>query len=96
MDALSRNERDAALAGTYREFAIRPYAYAYEGCSGASAASAAGDHVWHPAPPSKPDFTTLIRFGPWILDPGHWPGGRFPNPVPEPSAPGGTQLGRLA
>ena len=77
-------------AGTYREFAIRPYAYAYEGCSGASAA---GDHVWHPAPPSKPDFTTLIRFGPWILDPGHWPGGRFPNPVPEPSAPGGRSSG---
>ena len=84
-----------AQAEAYREFAIRPYAYAYEGCSGAIAASAAGDHVWHPAPPSEPDFTTLIRFGPWILDPGHWPGGRSPNPVPEPSAPGGAQLGRL-
>ena len=82
-----------AQAEAYREFAIRPYAYAYEGCSGAIAASAAGDHVWHPAPPSEPDFTTLIRFGPWILDPGHWPGGRSPNPVPEPSAPGGRSSG---
>ncbi len=78
-----------AQAGAYREFAIRPYAYAYEGCSGAIAASAAVGHAWNPAPPSEPDFTTLIRFGPWILDPGHWPGGRSPNPVPEPSAPGG-------
>ena len=82
-----------APAGTYREFAIRPYAYAYEGCSGAIAASAAVDYAWNPAPPSKPDFTTLIRFGPWILDPGHWPGGRFPNPVREPSAPGGRSSG---
>ena len=80
-------------AGTYREFAIRPYAYAYEGCSGAIAPSAAVDYGWNPAPPSKPDFTTLIRFGPWILDPGHWPGGRSPNPVPEPSAPGGRSSG---
>ena len=82
-----------AQAEAYREFAIRPYAYAYEGCSGAIAPSAAVDYGWNPAPPSKPDFTTLIRFGPWILDPGHWPGGRFPNPVPEPSAPGGRSSG---
>ena len=80
-------------AGAYREFAIRPYAYAYEGCSGAIAASAAVGYAWTPAPPSKPDFTTLIRYGPWILDPGHWPGGRSPNPVPEPSAPGGRSSG---
>ena len=79
--------------GAYREFAVRPYAYAYEGCSGAIAARAAGAYTWSPSPPSKPDFTTLIRFGPWILDPGGWPGGRIPNPIPEPSAPGGRTIG---
>ena len=89
-----------ASVGTYREFAVRPYAYAYEGCSGPIAADAARDYSWNPAPPWEPDFTTLIRFGPWILDPGDddlndatpvwdWSGEVVANPVPEPSAPGG-------
>ena len=61
-------------SATLKALSVEHYAYAYAGCSGTVSLTGNRTLTWAPAILSHPDFTTAIRFGPFILYQPGWKG----------------------